>query len=88
MNMYFLDKEEINYFTNKKQDDSKKNNCLQMKQYKECSNPSSMFGYNRPLNEQCTIITGQLSNSPKDGCSSLWNNMTKRKSLIIKDKRK
>ena len=41
------------------------------------------------LDPQSNATTGleQLTNEPKDGCSSLWNNMTKRKTLIIKDKR-
>ena len=36
-----------------------------MNKYKGCAKPSPMFGYNRPLNERCTIITGQLTNEPK-----------------------
>ena len=46
-----------------------------------------MYGFNRPLNEQCPLITGQIRNGPEEGCSSLWNNLTRRKTLVIKDKR-
>ena len=60
----------------------KKGNCFPIQGYKESCQPNAMYGYHRPLNEQCTNITGQLTNGPGKICSSPWNNMTKRKSLI------
>lgn len=37
-----------------------------------------VYGSERPIKEKCTIITGH----PESQCNSLWNNMTKRKTLI------
>mgnify|MGYP006094460611 FL=1 len=37
-----------------------------------------VYGSERPIKEKCTIITGH----PASQCNSLWNNMTKRKTLV------
>ena len=50
-------------------------------EYKEECSPAPMYGYQRPLNEQCATITGGMV-SPEEQCNSLWNNMTRRKTLI------
>ena len=34
-------------------------------------------GYHKPINEKCTVITGTPS-----GTNALWNNMTRRKSIV------
>ena len=44
--------------------------------------PFTSKSNNNQLNEQCPIITGNLNNGPANGCTSPWNNMTKRKSLV------
>ncbi len=55
------------------------NNCLNnMNYFRQCVKPSVMQGYSKPLKEECPVITGEMS----DNCNSLWNNMTKRKSLV------
>jgi len=61
---------------------SKDKNCFPTQEYKEnCSN-DVMFGYHKPLNESCSKITGHLNKGPDENCTSLWNNMTRRKTLI------
>ena len=55
--------------------------CLQTQEYKEDCTPDPMFGYQKSLNEQCATITGNMV-PPEEQCNSLWNNMTRRKSLI------
>ena len=59
----------------------KEENCLQTQEYKEDCSPDPMFGYQKPLKEQCTTITGNMV-PPEEQCNSLWNNMTRRKTLI------
>ena len=46
--------------------------------------PSTFYGYHKPLNETCPPIKQSLSNAKieDNGCQSIWNNMTKRKSLV------
>ena len=58
------------------------NNCFPTQSYKESCQPSVMYGYNKPLNEQCPMITGHLNKGPEEVCSYPWNNLTKRKSLV------
>ncbi len=61
----------------------KQENCLTQKQWKQSCEPSVSTGYHKPLKESCVQITGQLNNGPLEaGCTSIWNNMTKRKSLV------
>jgi len=57
---------------------------------KSCNGPNNYFeqclnkdqnvinGSERPIQEKCPVITGQT----EIPCNSLWNNMTKRKSLV------
>ena len=59
----------------------KDKNCFPTQEYKEDCSPDPMYGYQRPLNEQCTTITGGMV-LPEEQCNSLWNNMTRRKTLI------
>ena len=40
-----------------------------------------MYGYQKPLNEQCATITGGIV-SPKQQCNSLWNKTLRRKTLV------
>ena len=58
--------------------------CLPTQEYKENCKPDVMYGYQKPLNEQCASITGGMV-LPEEQCNSLWNNMTKRKSIVIKE---
>ena len=90
MDLYYLTNDEKDYFS------YKKNNLITTKPIGQCINtntqkkvcePNSDNGYNRPLNEQCVTITGQLNSSPDKSCSAVWNNLTRRKTLIIKDNR-
>jgi hypothetical protein len=37
-----------------------------------------IYGSDKPISESCPIITG----TTEKNCNSLWNNMTKRKSLV------
>jgi len=60
---------------------TKDKECLQTQGYKEDCTPDVMFGYQKPLNEQCASITGGMV-PPGEQCNSLWNNMTRRKTLI------
>ena len=60
---------------------TKDKGCLQTQEYKEDCTPDPMFGYQKSLNEQCATITGNMV-PPEEQCNSLWNNMTRRKSLI------
>ena len=57
------------------------NNCLGPNNFfQKCLSEEKdvVYGSERPIQEKCTIITGQ----PKTQCNSLWNNMTKRKTLV------
>jgi hypothetical protein len=60
---------------------TKEPKCLETQQYKESCDPNVMYGYQKPLNEQCAAITGGMV-LPEEQCNSLWNNMTRRKTLI------
>jgi len=61
---------------------SQEQNCFSTQTMDKDCKPNVEYGYHKPLNESCTLITGQLNNTPAQGCSSVWNNMTKRKSLV------
>jgi hypothetical protein len=55
-----------------------------------CSSKTpSFYGLNRPLNETCPPAkTNLIDVGPsEDNCSSVWNNLTKRKSLVNVHKR-
>jgi hypothetical protein len=60
---------------------TKESKCLETQGYKEECTSDVMFGYNRPLNEKCATITGNMV-EPEKQCNSLWNNMTRRKTLV------
>jgi len=45
--------------------------------FKNCSGKNVSSGYYKPLKEECTVITGTPS-----GTAALWNNMTRRKSIV------
>tara|TARA_B100000963_G_C22262518_1_gene509112 strand:- start:92 stop:358 length:267 start_codon:yes stop_codon:yes gene_type:complete len=61
---------------------TKEENCYSTQEYKEECTPNVMNGYHKPLNELCPTITGQLNVDVKDNCNSLWNNMTRRKTVV------
>lgn len=85
MEYYYLNQENKNFFSETKVG-NKERGCLNINsELRECV-PDITYGYNRPLNERCTMIIGQLNNEPSGTCGSLWNNLTRRKSLVIKDK--
>ena len=54
--------------------------------YKLNSEYDVMFGSNKPLDEKCTNITGNLTYDPTTSGNSLWNNSTRRK-IIVNNKR-
>ena len=47
--------------------------------FKDCS-PKVEDGFHLPLNEMCTTIT--YKGGPEESCSGVWNNLTKRKTLV------
>ena len=57
-------------------------NCVLLEKINQDCTPSVPQGYNKPIKEECTMITGTLNDGPDKGCTSIWNNMTKRKSLV------
>lgn len=58
-------------------------NCYPTQGYITKEIPSIDMGFHKPLSENCTLITGQLSKGPTEVSSvSPWNNMTKRKSIV------
>ena len=59
----------------------KTDNCINTIEYKETCTPNVASGYHKPLNELCKPIQ-QINNGPLNNCTSLWNNKTRRKSLI------
>ena len=42
------------------------------------SNKNVIYGNERPMKEECPVITG----TTEIPCNSIWNNLTKRKSLV------
>lgn len=57
-------------------------NCFITHKLVKTTEPKVEYGYHKPLNEICPMITGQLNNGPEMNGSSLWNNMTRRKSIV------
>ncbi len=56
-------------------------NCLGPNNFfKKCleSNKNVIYGNERPMKEECPVITG----TTEIPCNSIWNNLTKRKSLV------
>ena len=60
------------------------NNCLNTVEYTVTPNENVMYGYHKPLNEICKpIYTNHFNTGPDNSnTGSIWNNMTKRKSLV------
>jgi len=59
-------------------------NCFNTISYKENTNNNVMYGYHKPLNEVCKPVNTNHFNVGPDNSntSSIWNNMTKRKTLV------
>ena len=56
-------------------------NCLGPNNFfKQCleNKKNVIYGNERPMKEKCPVITG-TTDTP---CNSIWNNLTKRKSLV------
>ncbi|MBE18312.1 MAG: hypothetical protein CMH79_06075 [Nitrospinae bacterium] len=72
--------QDSNFYITNTVEINKEKNCLQSQGYnKECK-PDVLMGYHKPIKEGCKFTT---NNPPlSDGCTSIWNNMTKRKSLV------
>jgi len=47
--------------------------------FRECQNPSVMWGSERPVKEVCPTEYKDHSGQP---CHSIWNNLTRRKSIV------
>lgn len=62
-----------------------KDNCMNIT-YKLSDNHDVMFGTNKPMDEKCPNITGDLTYDPTTSGNSLWNNSTRRK-VIVNNKR-
>ena len=62
-----------------------KDNCMNIA-YKLSDNHDVMFGTNKPMDEKCPNITGDLTYDPTTSGNSLWNNSTRRK-VIVNNKR-
>ena len=62
-----------------------KDNCMNIT-YKLSDNHDVMFGTNKPMDEKCRNITGDLTYDPTTSGNSLWNNSTRRK-VIVNNKR-
>ena len=58
-----------------------KDNCINVT-YKLNNEHDVMFGSNKPLDEKCTNITGNLTFDPTTSGNSLWNNSTRRKIIV------
>ena len=66
-------------------DTSKTDNiCLNTPDFKGSPNKNVMYGYHKPLNEICKPIdSNHFKIGPESSnTGSIWNNMTKRKSLV------
>lgn len=46
--------------------------------FKQCLEKNVIYGSEKPIKEKCPVITG-YTETP---CNSIWNNLTKRKSLV------
>ena len=59
----------------------KDNTCVGPTNYfKQCldNNKNVIYGSERPIKEECPVITG-TTDVP---CNSIWNNLTRRKTLV------
>jgi hypothetical protein len=60
---------------------SQKDTCVGPNNYfKQCleQNKNVIYGSERPMKEECPVITG-TTDVP---CNSIWNNLTRRKTLV------
>ena len=73
-----IKKPETRYGFNFKLDDP---NCKNIT-YKLSNESDVMFGYKKPLDEKCPVITGNLTYDPSTSQNALWNNSTKRKVIV------
>ena len=55
-----------------------KNMCWPNNFFKQCLEKNVIYGSERPIKEECVVITG----TKETPCNSLWNNLTKRKTLV------
>ena len=46
--------------------------------FKQCLEKNVIYGSEKPIKEKCPVITG-TTDVP---CNSLWNNLTRRKTLV------
>ena len=86
MNQHYSDKNITTppyYTTQLKQLTNAGDKCIGPSSFVENCSVSSTFGYKKPLDEVCPPENQNTSNvAPKDQCSSVWNNLTKRKSIV------
>tara|TARA_Y100000590_G_C15390888_1_gene890018 strand:+ start:250 stop:513 length:264 start_codon:yes stop_codon:yes gene_type:complete len=85
MNFSYYPPNEFTSFTKKPFNNgiiNKQSNCMNQGIYRRISEPNVVFGNNKPINEGCTSITGVLNYGPSNDKSFIWNNLTRRKSLV------
>ena len=79
--------EDSSFFKNKKLSIVKEegNNCLNTPEIIESKNINVSYGYHKPLNEICKPVdTNHFNTGPDESnTGSIWNNMTRRKSVMF-----
>ena len=60
----------------------KMKNCTINDTYKKTCDNDVIFGNEKPIDEECAKVDGRLNYEPGTSCSSVWNNLTRRKSLV------
>ena len=55
--------------------------CSETQGFSSTCTEDVKFGFHKPLNEVCKDINND-NNYYNENCNSIWNNMTKRKSLV------
>lgn len=60
--------------------------CLLFPNFREVTSPTPGYGYYKPVVEKVKPDDKVLVTDPRDGTSSLWNNLTKRKSVVKDNK--
>ena len=78
MNKYPFNTGTYFHITNGVKENTDKNCVGPNNFFKQCLEKNVMYGSEKPIPEKCPIITGQ-SDMP---CNSLWNNLTRRKTLV------
>ena len=82
--VYFSISNDINNNNNKlrenlSNEEGKVNKCLnEVNYFRSCKRKSVIYGSDKPVSEKCPVITGDLDVN----CNSLWNNLTRRKTLV------